>query len=222
MSVADATAAEAGGADRIELVADLARGGMTPSLDVIDAVLAAVTIPVRVMVRATESHEILDAGVRRQLLRDAEAVASRPVDGLVCGFLRDGMPDLDLTAEMAAAANGVALTFHRAFDEALDQDAALSQLARAHAVDKVLTSGGAGEWAARRARLERWCGVGRPTMLFGGGLTLDTLDAVAGVNGIREVHIGRAARAGGSVTGTVDAERVAAVVSALTDLARSR
>ena len=60
-SVADARAAEDGGASRLELVASLNRGGMTPPLELVEAVLAEVKVPVRVMVRATESHEIGDA-----------------------------------------------------------------------------------------------------------------------------------------------------------------
>ena len=65
-SADDAVAAEEGGADRLELVTDLARGGMTPSLDVLDGVLAAVKVPVRVMLRESEAHEVSDPATRRQ------------------------------------------------------------------------------------------------------------------------------------------------------------
>lgn len=53
-SVADALAAEAGGADRLELVRDLEVGGLTPPLELIQDVLRAVRIPVRVMLREQE------------------------------------------------------------------------------------------------------------------------------------------------------------------------
>jgi copper homeostasis protein len=66
--VADAVAAEQGGADRIELVADLARGGMTPPLAVVESVLDRVGIPVRVMLRETERHDIVEPGVRDRLV----------------------------------------------------------------------------------------------------------------------------------------------------------
>lgn len=214
-SEADARAAEAGGADRLELVADLARGGMTPALDLIDAVGSAVTIPVRVMIRSTESHEIVDNAMRRQLLLAADAVAGRGVDGLVCGFLRDGMPDLELIAEVADAARGVPLTFHRAFDDAVDHAVALERLARVDAIDRVLTSGGHGEWPDRLTRLARWAQQGRPLVLAGGGITLANLVALSRISGLREVHIGRAARAGELVSAPVESARVATFVTAL-------
>ena len=130
------------------------------------------------------------------------------------------MPDLELTAEIAHAANGVALTFHRAFDDAVRQDEALEWLAQLRPIDRVLTSGGHGDWNVRLARLKRWGGTLRPSVLVGGGLTLDNLAAVAGIPGIHEVHVGRAARAGALVAEPVDAHRVAALVSELARLAQ--
>ena len=59
-TVEDAREAEQGGAGRIELVRDLDRGGLTPP-PLIEAVLKAVRIPVRVMVRESESFEAVAA-----------------------------------------------------------------------------------------------------------------------------------------------------------------
>jgi copper homeostasis protein len=50
-SVADAVAAESGGADRLELVRELERDGLTPPPELVRAVREAVRIPVYVMVR---------------------------------------------------------------------------------------------------------------------------------------------------------------------------
>jgi len=54
-SIEDAVEAEAGGADRLELVRALEVGGLTPELDLIRTVLQTVKIPVRVMLRETPS-----------------------------------------------------------------------------------------------------------------------------------------------------------------------
>ena len=93
-----------GGADRLELVTDLARGGMTPSLDVVDRVLAAVKVPVRVMLRESEAHEVSDPATRRRLVALARELGARPIGGVVCGFLRAGAIDVLLTAAVADAA----------------------------------------------------------------------------------------------------------------------
>ena len=43
----DARAAEDGGADRLEVVADMAADGLTPDPDVVEAVRKATTLPLR-------------------------------------------------------------------------------------------------------------------------------------------------------------------------------
>nr|MDT0525259.1 copper homeostasis protein CutC [Streptomyces sp. DSM 41633] len=47
----DAVAAQAGGADRLELVTDMAADGLTPSRETFAAIRSAVDIPLRVMLR---------------------------------------------------------------------------------------------------------------------------------------------------------------------------
>ena len=49
-SLESALAAEQGGADRLELCGHLSIGGVTPSLALIEAVMAQVTIPVNVLI----------------------------------------------------------------------------------------------------------------------------------------------------------------------------
>lgn len=222
-TAADAVAAEQGGADRLELVIDLPRGGMTPPLPLVDEVLRRVRIPVRVMVRDTEDHEIADAAVRDRLVAAAEAIAARPVGGLVFGAIRDGRVDLDLTTRIARAAAGRPITFHRAFEEVIDQSAGLSDLLSIPAIDRILTRGGRGDWPARAVRLAALAreGGARIGILVGGGVTDATLPAIAAIPGIREVHVGRAARTPEADMAPVDPRRVANLVAQLDVLTRS-
>ncbi|MGH3239722.1 MAG: copper homeostasis protein CutC, partial [Spirillospora sp.] len=48
----DARAAQDGGADRLEVVADMAADGLTPDPELVAAVRRATTLPIRVMLRA--------------------------------------------------------------------------------------------------------------------------------------------------------------------------
>src|SRR5512132_1383579 len=57
-SVSDAVEAQSGGAGRLEIVRDLASGGLTPPLELVQEILAAVTLPVRVMLREGNSYEV--------------------------------------------------------------------------------------------------------------------------------------------------------------------
>ncbi len=58
-SVSDAVEAQHGGAGRLEIIRDFERGGMTPPLKLVQDILGAVRLPVRVMLRDTERYEIV-------------------------------------------------------------------------------------------------------------------------------------------------------------------
>jgi copper homeostasis protein len=212
----DAKEAEQGGAGRIELVRDLARGGLTPPLALIEAVVKAVRIPVRVMLRESEPFELGDAGEPGRLHTAARDAHARGAEGFVAGFLRSGALDLETTQQVIGAlANPV--TFHRAFDEAADPLKALSVLALEARVDRVLTSGGAGDWPTRFARLRAFRLAAPPhlTVLPGGGIDDEALRALAGA-GFPEAHVGRAARVPAGHSGRVRASRVAKLVALAT------
>jgi len=218
-SLDDALAAEQGGAARIELVAWLARGGLTPALELVDAVLSRVRIPVRVMVRDSEPHEVADPLVRRHLVEQARAVGERPVDGLVFGALVDGRIDEALLDAVGSAA-GRLITFHRAFEELANPQVGLATLARHPMVDRVLCDGGPGDWPSRAERLRAWSVLAGPGLhlLPGGGITEEALTAISRVAALQEVHVGRLAREPPSASGVVSARRVADLVALLGQL----
>lgn len=113
-SVADAIAARDGGADRLEIVRDLKRGGLTPSLELVKEIKAAVDLPLRVMLRESESVEVTGEAEIELLCRDAEHFAAIGVDGFVIGFLKDGAVDVALTQRVLAHAPTMKATFHHA------------------------------------------------------------------------------------------------------------
>lgn len=189
-SVEDAVEAEAGGADRIELVRSLPLGGLTPPRSLVQAVVDAVSIPVRVMLRAHPSMSVYDLEERNSLLSQASQLARLRVDGFVAGFLRAGAVDLDVMSQVAEAIDGKPLTFHRAFDELESQAEALEVFPQMPFVDRVLTAGQGTTFADRLASVLAWQSKSNaPTFLF--ALGLDDFPATCG---LREVHVGRAAR----------------------------
>jgi copper homeostasis protein len=112
-TVEDAREAEQGGAARIELVRDLSRGGLTPPLALLEAVVKAVRIPVRVMVRESEPFELIDRGEIPRLQAAARSALDCGAAGLVLGFLRDGAVDIE-TVRAVLDSLTAAVTFHRA------------------------------------------------------------------------------------------------------------
>src|SRR4051794_17484293 len=142
-SAADARAATEGGADRLEVVRDIDRGGLTPLVSVVEAVAAATTLPLRVMIRENDGFE-LGAGELPALRRAAAAFVDAHADGIVIGFARDGEIVLDDLLRVVDGLPPVRITFHRAFDSLRDPLAAIPRLAEIRNIDRILTSGGDG------------------------------------------------------------------------------
>ena len=130
-----------GGAQRIELCAALDIGGLTPTLGLM-AVAAEAPVPVYAMIRPRAGGFVFDEREEEVMLADIQAVHGVGLAGIVIGAsLGDGRLDQALLARLIAAADGLGVTLHRAFDLVPDRDAALEQ-----AVDlgfeRILSSGG--------------------------------------------------------------------------------
>ncbi|MEV6326141.1 copper homeostasis protein CutC [Streptomyces sp. NPDC051909] len=197
----DAVAAQAGGADRLELVTDMAADGLTPSTTGFAAIRAAVDIPLRVMLRLTDGFEAGDAGQVDALVRRAAELREAGATEFVLGFLTpDGEPDLVAVERLLTVIDGCRWTFHRAVDRAADRDALRKQLADLPGLDTYLTAGAAtgvdDGLATLKAEAAR-SGSGdpgyEPQILVGGGLRLDHLPELRAA-GLDAFHIGGAAR----------------------------
>ncbi len=189
-SVEDALTAAAGGADRIELNAALALGGLTPSPGTLLEVRQAVRLPVLVMLRPRPGGFAYSAADRRVLRRDLDWALANGADGVVFGVLHeDGTVDVDRCRELLRQCGGRPAVFHRAFDVTPEPFAALEQL-----IDlgfaRVMTSGQeetAYQGAALIAALIRRA-ANRIEVLPAGGVNRFTLADVVARTGCTQVH----------------------------------
>lgn len=199
LSANDAVAARSGGADRLEVVADMAADGLTPPRETFAAIRAAVDIPLRVMLRLTDGFAACDLDA---LCARAEALRSEGADEFVLGFLDgEGMADMAAVYALTDAVDGCRWTFHRAIDRAADRDALRRQLVGLPGLDTFLTAGSAkgvdDGLAVLLAEVARTGEPGyEPHILVGGGLHADHIPVLrtAGVAGF---HVGGAVRPGG-------------------------
>ena len=170
-SAASALAAKWGGADRLELCADLIIGGTTPSL----------------------------ALVRQVKAETAAALVQAGADGIVTGVLTpEGELDVDALRPIYAAARAAAkaagrpivCTLHRAFDVCKDPFAAL-EAAKALNLGTILTSGQAASAPAGASLLRRLVEAARPDLeiLVGAGVTPANLPALAAETGAHAFHM---------------------------------
>jgi copper homeostasis protein len=189
-SVDDALAAEAGGADRLELNAALALGGLTPSLGTLMEIKARVRLPVMVMLRPRPGGFAYGAADFKVMQRDADLFLGHGADGLVFGILTtDGRVDGERSRRLVEQAAGRAAVFHRAFDVTPEPFAALE-----HLIDlgfrRVMTSGqeesaynGAGLIRDLRERAS-----GRIEVLPAAGINRFTAADVLARTGCDQVH----------------------------------
>ncbi|SDI16641.1 copper homeostasis protein [Actinokineospora alba] len=197
LTVADARAAERGGADRVEVVSDMAADGLTPAARLVERMRSAVDLPLRVMLRDREGFTIDREGVAC-LARTAKDLRAAGADEFVLGFLTaDGRIDVEATTALVEALGGARWTFHRAIDHAADQESAWSALHGLPGLDFVLTAGSAAGvptglpvLADRAAR--------PPTgvrLLAGGGLRTEHVPALRAM-GVDAIHVGGLVRSG--------------------------
>jgi copper homeostasis protein len=209
-SVADALEAAEGGADRLEVVREIERDGLTPSLDLVRAILEATPLPLRVMVRESDGFGITGDRELVTLQRAFADFADAGVHGAVVGFADNGALDVGLIASVLSVAPGLPVTLHRAFDAAGDPEAAIAAALSFPQIDRILTSGGSGDWTERCERLTAWSRRAGPriTILPGGGVDEAALAELSRCADMTEAHVGKAAREPQVSTAPVSAARV--------------
>ncbi|NEB03778.1 copper homeostasis protein CutC [Streptomyces sp. SID13726] len=202
LDVEDAVAAQAGGADRLELVTDMAADGLTPTVATVTGIRAAVDVSLRVMLRLADGFRAGDAHDVGRLVRAAGELREAGADEFVLGFLdASGDLDLDTVERVTAELDGCRWTFHRAIDHTPDRDALRKQLADLPGLDTYLTAGSpTGVDQGLPTLLAEAARSGEPgyeqRILVGGGLRLEHVPRLR-TAGVDAFHIGGAARPGG-------------------------
>jgi copper homeostasis protein len=177
-----ALAAAEGGAHRIELCVNLAEGGTTPPLDLLNVLHSRLEIPIFVLVRPRAGDFVYtddEFGLMLDQIRGAKAAGAR---GIVSGALSaTGEVHESRTRRLLKATRPLPFTFHRAFDMVVyaSIDAGLETLI-ALGVDRVLTSRKIKELVAQ-AR-------GRITVVAGGGINASNAARIVRETGVREIH----------------------------------
>ncbi|HKH92798.1 MAG TPA: copper homeostasis protein CutC [Gemmatimonadaceae bacterium] len=213
-SLDDALAAVHGGAHRLEICADLDAGGTTPTREVIESVLAHVTLPVLVMIRPRAGDFVYSPGELDRMAEHIDTALALGASGVVFGTL-DARRRVDIAAarRLVTATPGKPVTFHRAIDDTLDPLAAVDDV-MSIGVTRVLSSGGATTALdgaeALRAMVER---AGTTlSIVAGGGVRASNVAELVRRSGVLEVH----ARCAG------DAARIAGIARAVAPLAQAR
>lgn len=189
-SVESAVAAQAGGAQRVELCDNLMEGGTTPSFGSVQVARNLLNIKLHIIIRP-RGGDFLYSDTEFEVMKcDIEAAKGLGVDGVVIGILRaDGKIDVERTRELTELSRPMAVTFHRAFDVCTDPFRAIDQLAEI-GVDRILTSGQEAT-AVEGLEMLSDCvrhAASRISIMACGNLNERNIAKVIAATGVSEVH----------------------------------
>ena len=189
-SYASVLAARRGGAARIELCSALAEGGVTPSLGLIRAAVGVEGIRKHVLIRPRGGDFLYAEEEQRIMADDIRTARELGADGVVVGALTaDGRIDLPAMERFMEAAQGMSVTFHRAFDLCRDPAEALEDIVRL-GCHRILTSGQAptAEQGIPLLRSLVQQAAGRIGILPGGGVGAGNAARILSATGAVELH----------------------------------
>jgi copper homeostasis protein len=179
-----------GGADRIELCANLAEGGTTPSYAHIKKCREAFSIPLFPIIRPRGGDFLYTKDEFEIMKNDIKLCKELGSEGIVIGLLNmDGTIDMTRTSELIELAYPLEVTFHRAFDRCRDPFAALEELIEI-GCQRILTSGQkptVSEGVDLIAELNRKADD-RIIILPGSGVRKDNIKMLAEKTGCIEFH----------------------------------
>ncbi len=189
--VESALAAKQGGADRLELCANLLIGGTTPDINLYHRIREKCDILINVLIRprfgdfcyTDEEFEIIRRDVK--MFREAGA------DGVVIGILKpDGSLDVERMAILMEEAKGMSVTLHRAFDVCADPMLALHQ-SKELGIDTILTSGQKNTALEGRDLLTTLVkeAAGEIDILIGSGVKDSVIEQLAEQTGATSFHM---------------------------------
>jgi copper homeostasis protein len=189
-SIAGVCAAQAAGAARVELCADLLEGGITPSRGMIRHARTVAGIKLNVMIRPRGGDFLFDDDEFAIMQSDIETAKAEGADGVVIGLLTAaGEVDAARTRELISHARPLSVTFHRAFDMTREPFEAIETLIGL-GVDRVLTSGQEAtvlEGLPLIAELIERAGS-RIVVMPGGGITARNIDRIVATACPGEIH----------------------------------
>ena len=189
-SVASAQNAEAGGASRVELCANLVEGGTTPSCGLLKVVKLRAQVPIFVMVRPRGGDFAYTEDEFRVMEEDVRALKECGADGFVFGILTpSGAVDVDRCSQLLGLCRPLPVTFHRAFDMVKDPFESLEDIVRIK-FDRILTSGRSSTALGGMQLISQLVekAAGRIVIVPGGGISEGNLETILRGTGAKEFH----------------------------------
>ena len=210
-------AAAKGGAQRIELCSALSLDGLTPSMGMVRMVKERYPqLTLHVLIRPRENDFVYSELETATMESDIRACREAGADSVVVGALTpEGDIDMNTMQRLMAAADGLPVTFHRAFDVCKNPEKALEQIIML-GCKRILTSGQAAtaeEGIPLLHRLNRQADR-RIILMPGGGVNANNALLILSETGCTEIHASASSLFPNGLKDT-DAQKVKAILEVL-------
>ena len=182
-------AAKEGGAHRIELCRALDVDGLTPSEEMMEAAIG-MGIPIQVLIRPREGDFVYNEEEVESMLGDIRLAKKLGTNGVVIGALRpDGSIDEATIRRLVDEAEGLSITFHRAFDVCSQPLEALEQIISL-GCHRLLTSGQAPTAEQGIPLIKKLVeqSAGRIIIMPGAGVNVNNVHKILSETGANEIH----------------------------------
>lgn len=194
----DAQICARAGADRVELVRDLSRGGLSPEVNIVKEIIDNKLPQPYIMLRAhdrdyTYTQEELHS--MHELAKKYEAVGA---EHIVFGALTPDL-EIDLDAvDQVLKDTQLTLTFHRAIDDSHNLIKSIELINTHPRITHVLTSGGAGKTIDHLPILQKMIDISTyQKIVVGSGLSYENIPLILNqLRGDFDLHVGTSVRAG--------------------------
>ncbi len=191
-SAMSAAAAQAGGAHRVELCAGMPEGGTTPSMGEVSVARDLLTTTKLHVIIRPRGGDFLYSDIEQEImLRDVIMAKQMGVDGVVFGALTaDGDVNMEFMSKLMTEAEGLSVTFHRAFDMCCRPGEALEKIVNL-GIDRILTSGQQATAEAGIPLIKELVeqAADRLIIMPGCGVNAGNIRKIAEATGAKEFHL---------------------------------
>lgn len=181
--------------DRIELVKDLPKGGLTPEFKTVEKIMRNINIDVAVMIRPHDKSFYYNKQEIDIMKQTAKVLEQIGVKHVVIGALnQEGIIDVKLMDEILLGTNLIC-TVHRAIDSSSDILASTIEINRFERAKSILTSGGIGNAFENIEVIVKVQELSNKEIIAGGGVNIQNMDYIyKRLDKDCYIHMGTAAR----------------------------
>ena len=187
----EAILAEKKGADRVELCSRLDLDGLTPERKIIEKVLDALSIPIKIMIRPRAGNFSYNDQELNRMKEDILFCKDLNVQGVVFGILDQNKTiDMENMKYLCDTAGNLEITFHKAIDQTDSIIDEIDRLLAIGSISSILTSGGAYNAHAGRRLLKKAVEKYEDiiTIIPAGSITKNNIHELHQIIGAKEYH----------------------------------